>query len=84
MTQTLIQSVTSNAIPLDRAEEMYRRIGPTKRQRMDELKTAFERFVESEEEMRFLHTYTVSDTKQRLADLIAACHAYSDNLGWYV
>ena len=82
MTQTLIQSVTSNAIPLDRADEMYRRIGPTKRQRMDELKTAFERFVEAEEEMRFLHTYTVSDAKQRLADLIDAAHAYSRNLGW--
>jgi hypothetical protein len=84
MTQTLVESVTSQAIPLDRADECFRRVGPTKRQRMDELKTAFERFVESEEEMRFLHTYTVSDTKQRLADLIAACHAYSDNLGWYV
>ena len=79
-----ILSVTANVIPHNRADEMYRRIGPTKRQRMDELKTAFERFAESEEEMRFLHTYTVSDTKQRLADLIDAAHRYADNLGWYV
>ena len=54
MTQTLIQSVTSNAIPLDRAQECYRRIGPTRRQRMNDLKTAFERFVEAEEELRFM------------------------------
>ena len=84
MTLTLVESVTSQAIPLDRADECFRRVGPTKKQRMDELKTAFERFVESEEEMRFLHTYTVSDTKQRLADLIDAAHRYADNLGWYV
>jgi hypothetical protein len=84
MTQALIQSVTSNAIPLDRADECFRRIGPTRRQRMNDLKTTFERFIEAEEELKFMHTYTVSDTKQRLADLIAACHAYSDNLGWDV
>ena len=84
MTLTLVESVTSQAIPLDRADECFRRVGPTKKLRMDELKTAFERFAEAEEEMRFLHTYTVSDTKQRLSDLIDAAHRYAENLGWYV
>jgi hypothetical protein len=78
----LVQSVTSNAIPLDRADECFRRIGPTRRQLMNDLKTCFERFVEAEEELKFMHTYTVHDVKQRLADLIAAAHAYSKNLGW--
>ena len=79
---TLIQSVTSNAIPHDRADEMYRRIGSTRYLLMTELQTAYECFVDSEADMRFLHTRTVEETKQCLADLIAACNAYSNNLNW--
>ena len=79
---TLIQSVTSNAIPHDRADEMYRRIGSTRTRLMDEVKTSFDRFVEAESDMNFIHVKTVEETKQRLADLIAACQSYSDNLAW--
>ena len=75
-------SVAANAIPLDRAEECFRRVGPTRYRLMTELQTAYERFVDSEADMRFLHTRTVEDTKQCLADLIAAAHAYSANLNW--
>ena len=77
-----IQSVTSNAIPLDRAEECFRRVGPTRYRLMTELQTAYERFVDSEADMRFLHTRTVEDTQQCLADLIAAAQSYAQNLNW--
>ena len=75
-------SVAANAIPLDRAEECFSRVGPTRYRLMNELETAYERFVDSEADMRFLHTRTVEDTKQCLADLIAAAQAYSANLNW--
>ena len=75
-------SVTANAIPLDRADECFRRIGPKRRRLMNELETAYERFVDSEADMRFLHTRTVEDTQQCLADLIAAAQSYAQNLNW--
>jgi hypothetical protein len=84
MTLTLVESVTSQAIPLDRADECFRRVGPTRIRLMDELKTSFERFVEAEQGMNYMHTFTVRETQQRLADLIDAAHAYSKNLGWPV
>ena len=77
-----IQSVTSNAIPLDRAEECFRRIGPTRFRLMTEIENAYERFFEAESDMNFIHVKTVEETKQCLADLIAAAHAYSANLNW--
>ena len=77
-----IQSVTSNAIPLDRAEECFRRIGPTRYRLMTEIENAYERFYEAESDMNFIHVKTVEETKQSLADLIAAAHAYSANLNW--
>lgn len=77
-----ILSVAANAIPLDRADECFRRIGPKRRRLMNELKTAYERFVDSEADMRFMHTRTVEDTQQCLADLIAATQSYAQNLNW--
>ena len=77
-----IQSVTSNAIPLDRAEECFRRIGPTRFRLMTDIENAYERFFEAESDMNFIHVKTVEETKQSLADLIAAAHAYSANLNW--
>ena len=77
-----IQSVTSNAIPLDLAEECFRRIGPTRFRLMTDIENAYERFFEAESDMNFIHVKTVEETKQCLADLIAAAHAYSANLNW--
>ena len=77
-----ILSVTSNAIPLDRAEECFRRIGPTRFRLMTDIENAYERFFEAESDMNFIHVKTVEDTKQCLADLITAAHAYSANLNW--
>ena len=77
-----IQSVTSNAIPLDRAEECFRRVGPTRYRLMTEIQAAYERFAEAQSDMNFIHVKTVEETKQCLADLITAAHAYSANLNW--
>ena len=54
-----IQSVTSNAIPLDRAEECFRRVGPTRYRLMTEIENAYECFVEAESDMNFIHVKTV-------------------------
>ena len=77
-----IQSVTSNAIPLDRAEECFRRIGPTRFRLMTDIENAYERFFEAESDMNFIHVKTVEETKQSLADLIAAAQSYAQNLNW--
>ena len=77
-----ILSVAANAIPLDRADECFRRIGPTRYRLMTEIENAYERFFEAESDMNFIHVKTVEDTKQCLADLITAAHAYSANLNW--
>lgn len=77
-----ILSVTENVIPFDRAEECFRRIGPKRKALMADVETAYLRFVDAEADMRFMHTRTVQEAQQSLADLIAACKAYSQNLDW--
>ena len=79
---TLIQSVTSNAIPFNDASQCYRRIGPTRLKLMNEITDAYEAFNEAEAYLKLVDVKNVEQVKQALSTLVEACGAYADNLGW--
>ena len=74
--------VSLEAIPLDRSEECFNRLGPYRRINRKLIDNAYQMFKEDEEAYAPMHLKTQENAKESLKTLMAACNNYADNLGW--